>query len=120
MGVISYIFMNTFPIPDYVINELVRTGFQKNILNPEQVFEIGRVSSRTMNLIMAKSPKVFISKMALKHIIDRRGSEKIIYLIPGILSNPTKIVDNSVKRPSSFIFAKMNGEYHGVVLEITN
>jgi hypothetical protein len=111
--------MNTFPISDYVINELKEIKPKGIISNPRQLFEIGSISFESMKVINTKYPKVFISKMALKHIIDQRESEEIIYLIPEILSNPTKIVDNSLKRLNSFIFAKMNGKYNGAVLEIT-
>lgn len=112
-------YMSTFPIPRDVIDELIHAGLEKDILNPEQVFEIGYISAGAMTVIGANSLKVYVSKKALKHIIDRRGSAEIIYLIPGILSNPTKITDNSFKRQHSFILAKMNGRYRGVVLEIT-
>lgn len=111
--------MNTFPIPKEIIDELVHVGLEKDILNPEYLFEIGCISIESTNIIGAKSSKIFVSKKVLKHIIDRRGNEKILYLIPEILRNPTKIVDNSSKRPYSFIFVKMNGKNHGVVLEIT-
>lgn len=111
--------MSTFPIPIEIIEELIHVGFQKNILNPEQIFEIGSISLNAMCLISANSQKVFISKKSLKHIIDRRGSAKIIYLVPEIIGNPTKISDNSSKRPFSFVFARMNGRNHGVVVEIT-
>ena len=40
-------------------------------------------------------------------------------MIPKILSNPTKIVDNSKKRPNSFIFVRLNGKSNGAVIEIT-
>lgn len=119
MGIISDICMNTFPIPDYVINELKEVKPKGIILSQEQLFEIGLISFKSMKIIDSPSSKVFISKMALKHIIDQRGSEEIIYLIPEILNDPTKIVDNSKKRQSSFIFVRMNGKSHAAVLEIT-
>lgn len=111
--------MNKFPIPAEILNELKEIKPRGVISDPKMSFEIGYISTTSIRIIGPTSPKVFISKRSLKHIIDQRGSDQIIYEIPEIISNPTKIIDNSVKRIGSFIFAKMNGKAKGVVIEVT-
>src|SRR3989344_9263069 len=106
-------------IPIEVIEELESTSFHGAISNPTNIFFVGCISKNTMKIVCSDSDEVFISKMSLKHIIDQRGNSEIIFKIPEIMSNPTKIVDNSSKRQNSFILVKMNGKAKGVVIEIT-
>lgn len=108
-----------FLIPIHIINELKEIKPEGIISDSRQLFEVGLISFESMKIISSVSSKVFISKMALKHIIDQRGSDEIVYLIPKILNNPTKIVDNSKKRQNSYMFVRMNGKSHAAVLEIT-
>ena len=105
-------------IPASVIKELLSVGFHGNIINPSKIFEVAEMSINSMGLIKATSRKVYISKRALKHIIDQRGVD-IIFEIFNIISKPTIITDNSLKRSYSFIFAKKNGNVYGAVVEIT-
>jgi len=89
------------------------------IKDPLFLHFVGKISLATMRLIKASSRNVYISNLALKHIIEQRGNERIIYKIPQILSCPTKIVDNYRKRINSFILVRMNGKANGAVIEIT-
>jgi len=64
--------------------------------------------------------RVCISHQAIKHIVEQRGelAQSVLLDIPLILANPTKISDNSHKRPGSFLYARMNGKVKAVVVEI--
>lgn len=74
-----------------------------------------------MEIIKTDSTEVFISRTALKHIIDGRGdkAERVIEIMPIILGKPDKIADNSAKTENSFLFAGKLDRHYGVVLEIT-
>lgn len=89
--------------------------------SPDLAIEIARLSANIIETIRTNSEQVYISRKSLKHIINQRGktAEYIIFSIPSILNNPSKISDNSSKRPNSFLFTKMNENAKGVVLEIT-
>ena len=106
-------------IPNEVIKEIQAVGFRGLISDPTQVFFVANLSRSTLNAIGAKTEECFISKTSLKHIFDQRDSIGIIFEIPEIVSHPTKIADNSAKRPNSFILVKMNGKAKGAVVEIT-
>lgn len=95
---------------------------RKSIIDsPDKIIEITQLPITICRIIKTNSIEVYISRKSLKHIMDQREdlAEYIIYSIPSILNNPSKISDNSHKRPNSFLFAKMNGNAKGVVLEIT-
>ena len=90
------------------------------IKSPQETFLIGTIRkdiSEKFNI----SEDAIISRMSLKHITEQRGENaiEIIESIPEVLSSPTKIADNSSKRPNSYLFARMNGKAKGVVLEVT-
>lgn len=106
-------------IPKRITNELKEISPGEPIKKPNLLFFVGRLSKHTMSVINTKVNNVYISRSALKHIIERRGNDEIISKIPLIISHPTKIVDNSKKRRNSFILVKMNGKASGVVIEIT-
>jgi hypothetical protein len=71
-------------------------------------------------LVDALEVEVFISRRALKHIVDRRAGEwrVVVSKMTETLLSPDKIADNAGKRLNSFLFAKETGKIHGVVLEI--
>ncbi len=91
------------------------------IENPEGMLQTGNMSPQNAKLINAQTNEATISRKVIKHIIEQRGdsAKEIIQSIPDILSNPSKIVNNSAKRPDSFLFAKKNGKNLGTVLEVT-
>lgn len=91
------------------------------IKNPNVSLKLGKITSQDASIIGAKIDDVGITRRAIKHIVEQRGerAREFIESIPDVLTNPSKIADNSIKRPDSFLFAKMNGEARGVVLEIT-
>ena len=84
--------------------ELSKLPPKEPISNPQGLISLGS--------------NVGITRKSLKHIIEQRG-EDIISYIPKTLAAPTKIVDNSSKRPNSFLYARMNGNAKAVVLEVT-
>lgn len=90
-----------------VIDEFSKLKHGTQIANPEGVISIGK--------------NVVISRRSVKHIIEQRGelAHELIHDIPNVLANPTKIVDNSLKRPNSFLYARMNGKARATVLEVT-
>lgn len=106
---------------NHEISILKKLGEDAMIDSPDKVIEIARLSTTVIKMIKTESAQVYISRKSLKHIMNRRGdmAEYIIFSIPSILNNPSKISDNSNKRQNSFLFAKMNGNAKGVVLEIT-
>jgi hypothetical protein len=106
-------------IPQEIIEEIQAVGFRGHISDPARIFFVAYFSQMTLNATKTSTKEVFISKMALKHIFDQRDNVKIIFEIPDIICNPSKIVDNSSKRPNSFILVKMNGKAKGAVIEIT-
>lgn len=96
--------------------------FEK-IENPNEELYVASLPKRIIHILNLLHGKVTITRKALKHIVNSREINKadvkcIVSAIPEILRNPTKIVDNSAKTPSSFLFAKMNGKAKRVVLEI--
>ena len=108
-------------IPKEVVEELKSIKPQGLICEPSQTFLAGHISRLTMSVIKTNSDQVFISKVALKHIVDSRKdlAERVIEIIPEVLKDPDKIADNSVKRHNSFLFAKKLNKHYGVILEIT-
>ena len=107
-------------IPLEIIEELRAVGFQKPIINPYCLYEVGVIPMH-IKKIGSDTSKVFISRMALKHIIDNRGEKaaEVIKIMPHVLMFPAKIADNSVKKKGSFLFAGTFGRHYGVVLEVT-
>lgn len=90
-----------------IVNEFSKIPRGVEIQNPDDVVRvIGNVS---------------VSRRSLKHIVEQRGEQarEIIHDIPTVLKTPTKIGDNSLKRPDSFLFARMNGKARATVLEVT-
>jgi hypothetical protein len=106
-------------IPKEVFKELIELGVGQSIPDPNRVFLITSLSKEQMDLIGTNSSEVFISARSLKHIIDQRRSEEIVYFLSEIITSPTKVVDNSKKRSNSFLFVKKNGKIRGAVVEIT-
>jgi len=102
-----------------IIPELQSVDPYGSISDPDRLFQIGTLSDSSAKRINSSDIRVFITKKAAKHIFDKRIDIDVLYKIPDIIKNPTKIVDNSKKRSNSFLFAKMNGKAKIVVLEIT-
>ena len=106
-------------IPQEVIEEIENAGFHGHVTNSAQIFFVAYLSRSTSAVIGTDTKEVFVSKASLKHIFDQRDDVAIIFDIPDIVRQPTKIADNSSKRRRSFLFVKMNGKAKGVVVEIT-
>ena len=102
-----------------IIKELEEAPFKADITEPLAIFKVGVLADTDVEVIHAQFKEVFISKRSLKHIIDQRKGSDIILKIRNIIESPTKIIDNSLKRGNSFLFAKMNGKAQGVVIELT-
>jgi hypothetical protein len=90
------------------------------ITNPDGCLRVGVLNKNSAALVDALEVEVFISRRALKHIVDRRADEwrTVVFKMAETLFVPDKIADNAGKRPNSFLFAKETGKIHGVVLEI--
>lgn len=75
----------------------------------------------SMRMGILKNSEVYISRMALKHIVERRKSKAklVIDVIPKAIRRPFKVVDNSRKRNDSFLFLYSNGLVVCVVVEKT-
>jgi hypothetical protein len=112
---------NDMNISKQIIKELKSVGFHNPISDPKSMLFVTKISHRSASVIKANSKEVFISRMALKHIIDSRGdkAERVIEVMPIILGKPDKIADNSLKTENSFLFAGKLDRHYGVVLEIT-
>jgi hypothetical protein len=82
---------------------------------------IGKISKKSFKKVSFLNWKVFISSETINHIFERREkiAKKVILFISEIISNPTKISDNSVKRIDSYIFIGFNEKIIGVVIEKT-
>jgi hypothetical protein len=108
-------------IPKEIIKELKSLGIHALIYDPRGMLFVTDLSPKSVDVIKTGYNKVFISRTALKHIIDSRGNkaERVIEIMPIILSKPEKIADNSAKKKSSFLFAGKLDRHYGVVLEIT-
>jgi hypothetical protein len=90
------------------------------IADPDGRLCVGILNKNSAALVNAFDIEVFISRRALKHIVDRRADEwrVVVSKMTETLLSPDKIADNAGKRPNSFLFAKETGKIHGVVLEI--
>ncbi|MEI6346156.1 MAG: hypothetical protein WCO79_02895 [bacterium] len=90
------------------------------IERPDRLLLVGELSPE-VSRALGVPRTVLVSLRSLKHIVERRGEDamEIVQDIPKILSHPTKVVDNSTNRPSSYLFVRMNGKAKAVVLEIT-
>ena len=86
----------------------------------EKIISVEKISTEIQKVINSFTPNVEITSKALKHIIERRGkwADDIIQAIQDILINPSKIADNSIKRPNSFLFIRSNGKAKSLVLEV--
>ncbi len=108
-------------IPDEIIEELKNISVGEAIPDPLRIFSVAFISYCTAQVIGSKSRGVYISRRALKHIIDSRGNkaDEVISIIPVVLNMPEKIVNNFLKRDNSFILTRKISRNYGVVLEIT-
>lgn len=125
-GLFIYVFRFLFQKMQYrkvwlAIEGLNSFNIGEMIPDPETLLYIGTMSKKTMGIIGANTQIVMVSRRAIKHIIERRGPKTgfIFENIPHVLAKPTKIIDNSAKRVSSFIIAKQDVNVVGVVVEIT-
>ena len=92
----------------------------QQIKEPDKLLPVIRLPDEISSIIKADNPEVTITRRALKHIVERRDivADEFVNAIPDVLSNPSKIADNTAKTPDSYLFAKMNGKAKGVVLEV--
>ncbi len=102
--------------------ELVGYPVGKHIPEPNKLLFVGLIPSFICSKIgVVKNTSVFISRMALKHIIERRESMAYSFIkaIPIAISQPVKVVDNSLKRENSFLFIHHDVAIICVVVEKT-
>lgn len=86
---------------------------------PDKLLSLGKIDP-SVSRILHIPDTAFVSHKVIKHIVERRGelALEIVKDIPKVLYCPTKVADNSEKRPSSYLFARMNGKAKAVVLDI--
>lgn len=103
------------------VEELSHIEGAGHISKPNDLLYITQLSEKTVKIMEGVCPDVYISRRAIKHIIDRRGQyvHFVCKSIPSVLENPTKIVDNSVKRKNSYLLAQFGTKIVGVVLDTT-
>ncbi len=87
---------------------------------PDRLLSLGTIDP-SVSRILHIPEAVFVSRRVIKHIVERRGelALEIVRDIPKVLFCPTKVADNSEKRPNSYLFARMNGRAKAVALEVT-
>ncbi|MFA4833563.1 MAG: hypothetical protein WC619_01800 [Patescibacteria group bacterium] len=113
--------INDFQSAIAEVEKLKRIPKGMPINEAKKTFEVTTLPEDIVNNLKLENSKVTITRQALKHVVEyeNRSMENLVKSIPDILTNPTKIADNSAKRPNSYLFAKMNGKARGVVLEVT-
>jgi len=105
-----------------VVNELKLIPVGRPIHKYNELLFVARLPEHiSITINVPKDTDVYISRMALKHLIDRRKSkaEHIVRTIPCAIMKPLKIVDNSRKRKDSFLFFYTDRLVVCVVLEKT-
>lgn len=107
---------------ELVFRELKMISTGSPIPNHSDMLLVSRIPDIISQKIgLTNNSYAYISRMALKHIIERRGliAESIVLKIPSAISNPSKVVDNSKKRKNSFLFLHPDDFVLCVVMEKT-
>jgi hypothetical protein len=92
------------------------------IIDPHALVFVEMISDEiSRNIGLDINTEVHISRIAMKHIIERRGPKAYIVVtaINEVISKPSKVVNNSKKRKNSFLFVRESGIVVCVVLEKT-
>lgn len=90
------------------------------IKNPTHSYKIASISEYSKKVINSNINNATISRLSIKHIVERRGilgATDLINSIPDVVSNPSKIAKSSLGN-NRYLFAKMNGKARASVLEV--
>lgn len=101
------------------VKELSSLERGQMIERPSKLLYVARISNSIAYIMNTSAVEVYISRRAIKHIIERRGDQTkwVFDNLPKAIRNPTKIVANSNKKEFSYILANNIGRIIGVVVE---